>query len=43
MTQFMNLRENIVTESIDGLILASGGKLARLDGYPHIRVVVRAD
>ncbi len=43
MTQFMNLRENIVTEAIDGLIMASGGKLARLDGYPHIRVVVRAD
>ena len=43
MTQFMNLRENIVTESIDGLIMASGGRLARLDGYPHIRVVLRAD
>jgi len=43
MTQFMNLRENIVTEAIDGLIMASGGRLARLDGYPHIRVVVRAD
>lgn len=43
MTQFMNLRENIVTEAIDGLILASGGRLARLDGYPHIRVVLRAD
>jgi dihydroxyacetone kinase len=43
MKQFMNLRENIVTESIDGLILASGGRLARLDGYPHIRVVLRAD
>lgn len=43
MTQFMNKRENIVTEAIDGLIMASGGKLARLDGFPHIRVVVRAD
>ena len=43
MTQFMNKRENIVTEAIDGVILASGGRLARLDGYPHIRVVVRAD
>ncbi len=43
MTQFMNKRENIVTEAIDGLIMASGGRLARLDGYPHIRVVVRAD
>ncbi len=43
MTQFMNKRENIVTEAIDGLIMASGGRLARLDGFPHIRVVVRAD
>lgn len=43
MTQFMNKRENIVTEAIDGLIMASGGRLARLDGYPHIRVVLRAD
>lgn len=43
MTQFMNQRENIVTEAIDGLLMASGGKLVRLDGYPHIRVVLRAD
>lgn len=43
MTQFMNKRENIVTEAIDGVIMASGGRLARLDGYPHIRVVIRAD
>ena len=43
MAQFMNKRENIVTEAIDGTLMASGGSLARLDGYPHIRVVVRAD
>jgi triose/dihydroxyacetone kinase / FAD-AMP lyase (cyclizing) len=43
MTQFMNQRENIVTEAIDGLLMASGGKLVRLDGYPHIRVVLRAN
>ena len=43
MTQFMNKKENIVTEAVDGLIAASGGRLARLDGYPHIRVVVRSD
>ena len=43
MTQFINTRENIVTEAVDGLVAASGGKLARLDGYPHIRVVVRND
>ena len=43
MTQFMNSRDTLVTEALDGLIRASGGKLARLDGYPHIRVVVRTD
>ncbi|WON75335.1 dihydroxyacetone kinase subunit DhaK [Nitrosospira sp. Is2] len=43
MTQFINTKENIVTEAGDGLVAASGGKLARLDGYPHIRVVVRND
>ena len=43
MAQFINTRENIVTEAVDGLVAASGGKLARLDGYPHIRVVVRND
>ena len=43
MTQFYNKREDIVTEAVDGVIAASGGKLARLDGYPHIRVVVRND
>ena len=43
MTHFMNQRENIVTEAIDGALMASGGRLARLDGYPHIRVVLRAD
>lgn len=42
MTHFMNKRENIVTEAIDGTLMASGGTLARLDGYPHIRVVLRA-
>lgn len=43
MTQFMNKRENIVTEAIDGTLMAAGGRLIRLDGYPHIRVVLRAD
>jgi dihydroxyacetone kinase len=43
MAQFINTKENIVTEAVDGLVAASGGKLARLDGYPHIRVVVRND
>ena len=43
MAQFMNRKENIVTEAVDGLVAVSGGRLARLDGYPHIRVVVRND
>lgn len=43
MTQFVNKKEDIVTDAIDGLIASSGGKLARLDGYPHIRVVLRND
>ncbi|MGV8954821.1 MAG: dihydroxyacetone kinase subunit DhaK [Cypionkella sp.] len=43
MKQFINAKEDMVTEAIDGTIAASGGALARLDGYPHIRVVVRAD
>jgi dihydroxyacetone kinase len=43
MAQFINRREDVVTEAIDGLLAASGGTLARLDGYPHIRVVIRSD
>ena len=43
MAHFINKKENIVTEAVDGVVAASGGKLARLDGYPHIRVVVRND
>lgn len=43
MTHFINKKENIVAESVDGTIATSGGRLARLDGYPHIRVVVRTD
>jgi dihydroxyacetone kinase len=43
VNQFINAKEDIVTEAIDGLLRSSGGALARLDGYPHIKVVVRAD
>ncbi|MEM7693321.1 MAG: dihydroxyacetone kinase subunit DhaK [Pseudomonadota bacterium] len=42
MDQFINAKETLVTEAIDGLLRASGA-LARLDGYPHIKVVVRSD
>lgn len=41
MTQFLNRKEDVVIEAVNGVVAASGGKLARLDGYPHIRVVVR--
>jgi len=43
MNQFINQKENLVTEAIDGLLAGSGGTLRRLDGYPHIKVVYRSD
>ncbi len=43
MKQFMNSKDTLVTEAIDGLLRTSAGKLARLDGYPHIKVVTRTD
>ena len=43
MSQFINARDAIVAEAIDGLIRVSGGRLTRLDGYPNIKVVVRSD
>jgi dihydroxyacetone kinase len=40
MSLFVNAKEQLVTESIDGLRRASGNPaIARLDGYPHIKVV----
>ncbi len=43
MAQFVNTKEDLVKEAIDGLLACSGGALARLDGYPHIKVVYRTD
>ena len=43
MNQFINAKETLVTEAIDGTLRTGGGRLARLDGYPHIKVVVRTD
>lgn len=43
MAQFINKKEEVVIEAVDGLLATSSVPLARLDGYPHIRVVVRAD
>ncbi|EJC79727.1 dihydroxyacetone kinase [Rhizobium leguminosarum bv. trifolii WSM2297] len=44
MKHFFNRRENIVTEALDGLLLtSSNGRLARLDSFPEIKVILRAD
>ncbi|MEX0924082.1 MAG: dihydroxyacetone kinase subunit DhaK [Rhodovibrionaceae bacterium] len=43
MNQFINKKETLVTEALDGALRTAGGRLARLDGYPHIKVVVRSD
>ncbi len=43
MEQFINAKETLVTEAIDGTLRVADGKLARLDGYPHIKVVVPTD
>ena len=43
VNQFINTKETLVTEAIDGALRTAGGRLARLDGYPHIKVVTRTD
>ena len=43
MKQFINSRETLITEALDGTLRAAGGRLARLDGFPHIKVILRAD
>ena len=43
MAQFINKKEDIVTDAIDGMIAASGGRLTRLDAFPFVRVVLRSD
>ncbi|WP_424972732.1 dihydroxyacetone kinase subunit DhaK [Dinoroseobacter sp. S76] len=43
MAQFINAKEDLVTEALDGVLAAAGGALSRLDGYPHIKVVFRSD
>lgn len=43
MNQFINDRNSVVQEAIDGMLFRAEGKLARLDGYPHIKVVVRTN
>ena len=43
MAQFINAKEDIIQDALNGLIAASGGRLSRLDGYPFIRVMLRSD
>ncbi len=43
MAQFINKKEDVVIEAVEGLLATATVPLARLDGYPHIRVIVRAD
>jgi dihydroxyacetone kinase len=43
MKHFINRRENVVTEALDGLLETTPlGRLARLDTYPDIKVILRA-
>src|ERR1700710_2001950 len=43
MAHFIDARATLVNDAVDGLLAASGGRLARLDGDPGIRVVLRAE
>jgi dihydroxyacetone kinase len=44
MKHFFNRRETIVTEALDGLLSTSrAGHLARLDTFPEIKVILRAE
>lgn len=44
MDQFINTKETLVTEALDGFLMRSGNQaLARLNGFPHIKVIVRTD
>ncbi|TGQ56920.1 DAK2 domain-containing protein [Mesorhizobium sp. M1C.F.Ca.ET.193.01.1.1] len=44
MKHFFNRKDTIVTEALDGYLATAGsGTLARLDGYPEVKVLLRAD
>lgn len=43
MKHFINDRSAIVTEALDAAVMLGDGKLARLDGYPAIKVAIRTD
>jgi dihydroxyacetone kinase len=40
---FLDDRDTLVQDALDGLVLLGEGKVARLDGYPSIKVLVRTD
>jgi dihydroxyacetone kinase len=42
VAHFVNDPSSIVTSALDALVRTSGGALARLDGYPDVKVVLRA-
>ena len=43
MAHFIDDRASLVNDAVEGLVAGSGGVLARLDGDPEIRVVLRAE
>jgi dihydroxyacetone kinase len=43
MKHFINERSQLVTEAIDATIALAQGRLARLDGFPATKVVVRTE
>ncbi|MEZ5415273.1 MAG: dihydroxyacetone kinase subunit DhaK [Opitutaceae bacterium] len=44
MSHFINARTSVVTEALDGFLLAQGdGRLGRLDGFNHTKVILRTD
>ncbi|MFM1850918.1 MAG: hypothetical protein RIS54_602 [Verrucomicrobiota bacterium] len=44
MSHFINSRTTVVTEALDGFLLAHGeARLGRLDGFSHTKVILRTD
>ncbi|HEU4536936.1 MAG TPA: dihydroxyacetone kinase subunit DhaK, partial [Polyangiaceae bacterium] len=43
MKHFINDRGSVVTEALEAAVLLGGGRIARLDGFPSIKVVARTD
>ena len=43
MKPFINTKETLVHDAVDGFLSTCGSSLSRLDGYPHIKVVIRTD